>query len=98
MFQVHVFLGGLSGMGQGILGLWRAFLSLSTFPPELASRMAGHGVGNGVGTLAWSFGLEALLQEFGGAGLCYSRALPAWHSLFCPCAAQRRITGGAQHP
>ena len=65
MFQVHVFLGGLSGMGQGILWSLACFL-IPVFPSRVSfANGVVYGVGNGVGTLAWSFGLEALLQEFG---------------------------------
>ena len=66
MFQVHVFLGGLSGMGQGILCSLACFLIPVYFPSRVSfANGVVYGVGNGVGTLAWSFGLEALLQEFG---------------------------------
>ena len=55
MLQVHLFLGGLSGMGQGILWSLACFLIPVYFPSRVSfANGVVYGIGNGVGTLAWS--------------------------------------------
>ena len=65
MLQVHLLLGGMSGIGQGILWSLACFLVPVYFPSQISfANGIVYGIGNGLGILAWSFGLETLLQEF----------------------------------
>jgi MFS family permease len=66
MLEVHVLLGGMAGVGQGILWCLTCFMIPVYFPDQVGfANGIAYGLGNGLGTLAWSFGFEGMTQKYG---------------------------------
>ena len=87
MLEVHVFLGGLTGIGQGILWCLTCFMIPIYFPNQIGfANGIVYGFGNGFGTLIWSFGFEWLTQEYSWRRAVMLATIGSTVALFLPLA------------